>query len=314
MRALVTGGAGFIGHHLVGSLLGRGSEVVVLDDFSTGFRERLTPYADRLRVIEGSILDARLLDEAAAGCDVIFHEAALASVERSFVDPVLANDINVNGTIHVVLAAARRGVSRVIFASSAAVYGSNAELPCREASTPAPESPYGVSKLAGEHYLHTVGRHAGVETVALRYFNVFGPAQDPDSDYAAVIPLFIMAVLEGRQPTINGDGGITRDFIYVDNVVHANLLAAESPGVSGRTLNIASGEPTSLLELLDAISTAAGRSVDPVFGPPRPGDIDHSLADVALARSSIGYAVELPFSDGIARTVDWYRTARDDRS
>ena len=307
MKALVTGGAGFIGHHLVRALLERDDDVVVLDDFSTGFRERLDPYSSRTRVIEGSILDPACLDEATEGCDVVFHEAALASVERSFVDPATTNDVNVAGTVHVVLAAARHRVGRVVFAASSSVYGVPVELPCRETMKPSPASPYGVSKLAGEYYLHTLGAHLGVETVALRYFNVFGPGQDPNSDYAAVIPLFITAVLEGRGPTINGDGGITRDFTYVENVVSANLLAATAEDASGQTMNVACGDRTSLLQLLDTICAAAGQSVEPVFGPPRVGDITHSLADVSLARSIIGYEVEVPFREGIARTVQWYQ-------
>jgi UDP-glucose 4-epimerase len=312
LKALVTGGAGFIGHHLVRSLLQHDDRVVVLDDFSTGLRERLDRYSGRVPIIEGSILDPRSLDEAAEGCDVVFHEAALASVERSFVDPVLTNEVNVAGTIQVVLAAARQGVRRIVFAASSSVYGVPAELPCRESMKPSPESPYGVSKLAAEYYLHTLGRDLGVETVALRYFNVFGPGQDPNSDYAAVIPLFITAVLDGRRPTINGDGGITRDFTYVDNVVAANLQAAVVPGVSGQTMNIACGDRTSLLDLLAAICTAAGRAIEPVFGPPRAGDITHSLADVSMARSSIGYDVNVPFDVGIQRTVDWYRARLTD--
>ncbi len=234
MKALVTGGAGFIGHHLVRALLERGDGVVVLDDFSTGFRERLTPYADRARVIEGSILDPDRLSEAMAGCEVVFHEAALASVERSFARPGPTNEVNVEGTVQVVLAAGRQGVRRVVFAASSSVYGVPVELPCREAMKPSPASPYGISKLAGEYYLHTIGGHVGVETVALRYFNVFGPGQDPDSHYSAVIPLFITAVLDGRRPTVNGDGGVTRDFTYVENVVTANLLAATAAEASGQ--------------------------------------------------------------------------------
>jgi UDP-glucose 4-epimerase len=310
LKALVTGGAGFIGHHLVRSLLERDDDAVVIDDFSTGFRERLDPYAHRARVIEGSILDPDLLDEAAAGCDVIFHQAALASVERSFVDPVQANDVNVSGTIQVVLAAARQRVRRVVFAASSSVYGVPAELPCREAMTPAPESPYGVGKLAAEYYLHTIGRHVEVETVALRYFNVFGPGQDPNSHYAAVIPLFITAVLDGRRPTVNGDGTVTRDFTYIDNVVVANLQAAAAPGISGQTMNVACGERTSLLDLLDAISSSAGRTVEPVFGPPRPGDIEHSMADITLARSLLGYRVQVAFAQGIQKSVEWYQAER----
>ena len=304
---MVTGGAGFIGHHLVRALLERGDEVVVLDDFSTGFRERLDPVAGRICIIEGSILDAPLLDDAAAGCEVIFHEAALASVERSFVDPVLTTDVNVSGTIEVVLAAARQGVRRVVFAASSSVYGVPDELPCRETMKPAPESPYGVSKLAAEYDLHMVGAHVGVETVALRYFNVFGPGQDPTSHYAAVIPLFITAVLEARSPTINGSEEITRDFTYVDNVVSANLLAAAAPEASGATMNVACGDRWSLQHLLDSICVAAGRKVEAIIGPKRPGDILHSQADVSLARSMLGYDVEVSFEEGIARTVEWYR-------
>ena len=310
MKALVTGGAGFIGHHLVRSLLERDDGVLVVDDFSTGFRERLEPYADRARIIEGSILDPGVLDEAARGCDVVFHQAALASVERSFVDPFLANEVNVSGTIQVVLAAARQGVRRILFAASSSVYGVPAELPCRETMTPAPESPYGVGKLAAEYYLHTIGQHVGVETVALRYFNVFGPGQDPNSHYAAVIPRFITAALDGRRPTVNGDGNVTRDFTYIDNVVVANLLAAAVPGISGQTMNVACGERTSLLDLLDAISRAVGKTVEPIFGPPRPGDIEHSLADVSRARALLDYDVQVPFAEGIKRTVDWYRSRR----
>lgn len=307
MKALVTGGAGFIGHHLVRSLLERADDVVVLDDFSTGSRARLVRFADRVKVIEGSIMEPDVLDEAAAGCDVIFHEAALVSVERSFVEPILTNEINVAGTIEVVLSAARQGVRRVVIASSSAVYGVPAELPCRESMRPSPESPYGASKLAAEGYLHTLGEHHSVETVALRYFNVYGPGQDPKSDYAAVIPLFITALLDGRRPTVNGDGNITRDFIYVDDVVSANLLAADAEDACRTTMNVASGERTSLLELLDAIGHATGTDADPVFGPPRAGDIRHSVADVALSHTLLGHAAAVPFAEGIRRTAAWYQ-------
>ena len=307
MRSLVTGGAGFIGHHIVGALVERGDEVVVLDDLSTGHRERLDSVIGRVRFIEGSIMDPDMLADAATGCDVIYHQAALASVERSFADPVATNDVNANGTLQVVLAAGKQGVRRVVFAASSSVYGIPEVLPCREDMRLSPESPYGVSKLAAEYYLHTLGGHLGVETVALRYFNVFGPGQDPNSQYAAVIPLFIMAVLDNRRPTINGDGETTRDFTYVDNVVAANLRAAEAPGAVGKTMNVACAMRTSLLELLKTICAAAGRSVDPIFGPARAGDIQHSLADISVARSLIDYEVRVSFEDGITRTVDWYR-------
>jgi UDP-glucose 4-epimerase len=307
MRAAVTGGAGFIGHHLVGGLLARGHQVTVIDDFSTGNRSRLTPFHSRIAVTEGSVLDPEALDETVADCEVIFHEAAIASVARSLVAPRLTNDVNASGTIEVALAAARHGVRRVVLAGTSAVYGVPDELPCRESQMPDPRSPYGVSKLAAEHHLHSLGRLHGVETVALRYFNVYGPGQDPAAEYAAVIPRFITAVLEGRRPVINGTGDISRDFVYVDDVVEANLLASRSTSPSALTCNIASGSRTSLLELLRAVCTAVGRDIDPIFGPPRPGDIQHSQADISLARRALGYDANMPLSDGIATTFEWFR-------
>ena len=307
MRALVTGGAGFIGHHLVNGLLALGDEVSVIDDFSTGGRARLEPVGDRISLIEGSILDPEALDRAAASCEVIFHEAAIPSVARSVRDPQRSNRVNVTGTIEVMLAAARHGVRRVVYAGSSSVYGIPESLPCRESFRPAPESPYGVSKLAAEHYLRTLGNLHGVETVALRYFNVFGPGQDPASEYAAVVPRFVTAVLEGRRPIVHGTGEVSRDFTYVDNVVNANLLAAQAPGVSGITCNIACGDRHSLLGLLDAICTAAGLPADPMFGPSRPGDILHSLADISVAERQLGYTPTVPFEEGIERTVAWFR-------
>ena len=307
VRTLVTGGAGFIGHHLVGRLVERGDAVSVIDDFSTGDRARLDRVRDRIVVVEGSILDEAALDQAVAGCDVIFHEAAIPSVARSFVTPRLTNNVNVGGTIEVLLAAARHQVRRVVFAGSSSVYGIPETLPCREEQRPAPQSPYGASKLAGEHYLHTLGQHNGVETVVLRYFNVFGPGQDPASEYAAVVPRFTTAVLEGRRPIVNGTGEISRDFTFVDNVIAANLLAAGAPDASGLTCNVACGSRFTLLELLDAIGAAADRRVEPVFGPARGGDILHSQADISVARERLGYEVLVSFQEGIARTVEWYR-------
>ena len=307
MRAAVTGGAGFIGHHLVGGLLARGDKVKVIDDFSTGRRSRLAPFGDRVVVTEGSVLDPSALDEALADCEVVFHEAAIASVAQSLLAPRLTNDVNTNGTIEVMLAAARHGVRRVVFAGSSSVYGVPEELPCRESQRPDPMSPYGASKLAAEHYVHSLGRLHGVETVVLRYFNVFGPGQDPAAEYAAVIPRFITAVLDGRRPIINGTGEISRDFVYVDDVIDANLLAARASSPSALTCNIASGSQTSLLELLQAICVAAGRDVDPVFGPPRPGDIQHSRADISLARQALGHDVTVTLNDGIARALTSFR-------
>lgn len=312
MKALVTGGAGFIGHHLVGALLAQGHTVTVLDDYSTGDRARLAPFESRLRlVVEGSILDPSALDEAMAGQDVVFHEAALPSVARSLVAPLASNDVNVTGTIQVVLAGARQGVQRIVYAGSSSVYGIPKVLPCSEEMRPNPESPYGVSKLTAELYLHVLGRQHGISTVALRYFNVFGEGQDPKSEYAAVIPRFITMVLTGRQPTVNGDGSVSRDFTHVDNVVAANLLAASPSAPTGITCNIACGERRTLLELLDQICAAGGRKVTPVFGPPRPGDIEHSMADISAARSLLGYDVVVPFDEGIRRAVESYRSAAE---
>ena len=304
MRAAVTGGAGFIGHHLVAGLLARGHQVNVIDDFSTGQRSRLAPFGDRVVVTDGSILDPSALNEALAGCEVVFHEAAIASVARSLVEPRLTNDVNVSGTIEVLLAAARSGVRRMVFAGSSAVYGISEELPCRESQRPDPTSPYGASKLAAEHYLHSLGQLNGVETLVLRYFNVYGPGQDPAAEYAAVVPRFITAVLDGKRPIINGSDDISRDFVDVLDVVQANLLAARPSSPSALTCNIASGSQTSLRELLQAICLAAGRDVDAVFGPPRPGDIQHSQADIALARRELGYDVSVSLNDGIARAVE----------
>jgi UDP-glucose 4-epimerase len=314
VRTLVTGGAGFIGHHLVQKLIERGDEVRVIDDLSTGLRGRLAPFETQITFVEGSILDTDALDRAMAACDVVLHQAAIPSVARSLRTPLATNAVNVTGTIHVMLAAARHGVRRVVLAGSSSVYGVPDQLPCRETMRAAPESPYGVSKLAAEHYLHTFGKQSGVETVALRYFNVFGPGQDPASEYAAVIPLFVTAVLDGRRPRVNGKGDVSRDFTYIDNVVSANLLAAERSRPSGGTYNVACGARTTLLELLDAISGAAHRQTDPVFGPPRAGDIVHSLADISMARRELGYEVLVPFREGITRTVAWYEgiaAARD---
>jgi UDP-glucose 4-epimerase len=248
-------------------------------------------------------LDPAALDEAFAGCEVVFHEAAIASVARSLAEPGLSNDVNATGTIEVMLAAARRGVRRVVFAGSSAVYGVSEESPSHEGQRASPRSPYGVSKLAAEHYVHTLGELHGVETVALRYFNVYGPGQDPASEYAAVVPRFITAVLKGQRPTINGDGAISRDFVYVDDVVEANLLASLRSSPSTLTCNVAAGSQCSLLELLKTICDVAGIQVPPVFAPPRQGDIRHSQADISLARQALGYRASVALGDGISRIL-----------
>lgn len=308
MRALVTGGAGFIGHHLVRSLLHGGIyDVTVIDNFSTGWRERLLPYERELRLIEGDIRDSDALDQATQRCDVIFHEAALPSVARSVSDPRLSNDVNTNGTIEVMLAAARAGVHRVIFAGSSSVYGDSPTLPRHETQLPAPRSPYATSKLAGEFYVHSLGTLRGVESVVLRYFNVFGPGQDPNSQYSAVIPKWITAALRNDSPIVHGDGTQSRDFTFIDNIVSANLLAANVPDVSGLTCNIGSGHHHSLLTVLTEIGRLTGQTLKPTFAPIRPGDVPHSHADISVAEERLGYRVLIPFADGILQTIESYR-------
>lgn len=304
MQAVVTGGAGFIGHHLVAGLLERGDRVRVLDDFSSGSRDRLATFGKGLEVTEGTILDRASLDAAFAGCEVVLHHAAIASVAQSLSHPRLVNDVNVNGTIEVMLAAARHGVRRVVFAGSSAVYGTPEALPCRESQCPEPLSPYGIGKLAAEHLIHGLGKTHGIETTVLRYFNVYGPGQDPSAEYAAVVPRFIAAVLAGHRPIINGSDGISRDFVYITDVVRANLLAARDGSPTGLTCNIASGVQTSLRQLLQAIAEATGRDIDPEFGQARPGDILHSVADVTLAKRELGYEPSVPLDEGIARAVE----------
>lgn len=303
MRALVTGGAGFIGHHLVNALLQQGSSVAVLDDLSTGDERRLAGVTSDIDLHIGDIRDPTALDIAIAGCDLVFHEAAIPSVARSLSDPRRSNEVNTSGTIEVVLAAARAGVGRIVFAASSSIYGESPELPRRETQRPDPRSPYAASKLAAEHYLHTLGAVHGVETVALRYFNIFGPGQDPHSEYAAVVPRFVTAVLAGDAPIVYGDGTQSRDFTYIDNVVQANLLAATAKGVGGLTANIGCGGRYTLLELLDRIGAALDRPVQPVFQPPRQGDVPHSQADISVAARRLGYRVAVDFDDGVRRTV-----------
>ena len=307
MRALVTGGGGFIGCHLVSRLLREGHEVRVLDNFATGRRENLTGLEGEIEVVEGDIQSYERAHTAIRGCELVFHEAALPSVPRSVQDPLTSNAANVIGTLNVLLAARDSEVRRVVFASSSSIYGANRQLPKREDQPTLPISPYAVAKLAGEGYCRAFSEVYGLETVSLRYFNVFGPKQDPRSEYAAVVPKFITALLAGRPPTVHGDGEQTRDFTYVDNVVEANLLAADAEGIAGRTYNVATGRRVSLNELVERLKALTGSELEATHSPPRAGDVRDSLADVTRAERELGYRPEVDFEEGLKRTLDFLR-------
>ncbi len=302
MRVLVTGGAGFIGSHLADALLAQGDEVVVLDDLSTGHVDNLAPAAE---LIEGDVADEIAVAKAVAACEVVYHQAALGSVARSVDLPLNSDSANVHGTLAVLQAAYRAGVRRVVVASSSSVYGGASQVPTPETAPLVPRSPYAVTKLAGEHYARVFHELHGLETVCLRYFNVYGPRQRPDTPYSAVIPRFIDALLAGSTPVMHGDGRQSRDFTFVTDAVQANLRAASAPAeqCAGRSFNIARGRPVSLLELVDILAVELGVSVTPDHGDPRPGDVRHSHADISAARRDLGYAPAVSFEDGLARTL-----------
>jgi UDP-glucose 4-epimerase len=307
MKCLVTGGAGFIGSNLVQKLLDRGDSVRILDNFATGKRQNVTGFGDRVEVIEGDIRSYHIVREAVDGIDVIFHEAALPSVPRSIKDPITTHEVGVNGTLNVLQSARDCNVKRVIFASSSSIYGNNPVLPKHEGLTPAPLSPYAVSKLTCEHYLQVFFQLYGLETVTLRYFNVFGPRQDPSSQYSAVIPKFIALMRNGERPTIYGNGEQSRDFTYVDNVVHANLLAATvETGVAGGVFNAACHDQITLNDLVHSLNGAIGTSIEPMHTEPRLGDIQHSFAAIDKFKDATGYEPLVSFTEGIKRTVEWY--------
>jgi UDP-glucose 4-epimerase len=303
MRVLVTGGAGFIGSHVVTRLLDEGRDVRVLDNLSTGRRSNLASVAREIDFVEGDIRDLASVSDAVRGCDAVVHLAAVPSVPRSIADPVTTHEANATGTLNVLLAARNGGASRFVFASSSSIYGAAAELPKRESMKPLPISPYAVSKLAAESYCRSFFEVYQLETVALRYFNVFGPRQDPQSEYAAVIPKFIWALRNGEPPVIFGDGQQSRDFTYVDNAVDANIAALEANGIGGRVYNIACGERITLNELASSLREETGASVDVVHGPARAGDVQHSHADVSLARDELGYEPQVALAEGLRRTV-----------
>jgi nucleoside-diphosphate-sugar epimerase len=307
MKTLVTGGAGFIGSHLADRLAELGHDVRVVDNFSTGRRSNIESLAGRIEVVEGDIQSAERAYAAVRGCEVVFHLAALPSVPRSIQDPLTSNASNVTGLLNVMLAARDAGVRRVVYASSSSVYGANPSLPKSEDMTPMPISPYAVAKLAGEGYCRAFGEVYGLETVALRYFNVFGPRQDPRSQYAAVIPNFIAALLSEESPVIFGDGEQSRDFTYVENVMQANLLAVEAANVAGRVYNVACGERVTLNELIAELRDLLGSDVPPVHREPRPGDVRHSHADISAARRDLAYEPTVLLREGLGRTVDHFR-------
>ena len=305
-KVLVTGGGGFIGSNLVRALLARGDDVRVLDNFSTGNRANLADVWDEIELVEGDLRSYERVHAATRRVELVFHQGALPSVPRSVQDPLTTSAVNVEGTLNVLLAARDEGVRRVVAASSSSVYGNSGTLPRVEASPPDPESPYGVAKLAAERYCVAFSRVYDLETVVLRYFNVFGPRQDPTSQYAAVVPLFITTVAAGEPVRIDGDGTQSRDFTFVENVVDGNLLAGDAAGASGAVLNIATGEQTTILELADTIGALIGRDVEKEFLPPRAGDVHHSWADVEEARRVIGFEPRVSLREGLQRAVDWF--------
>ncbi len=301
---MVTGGGGFIGSHIVDELLSRGHAVKVLDNFSTGRRQNIAHFAQDIDLVEGDVRSYERANTAVKGVDVVIHLAALPSVPRSVQDPLTTTEVNITGTLNVLLAARDREVRRVVVASSSSVYGANDFLPKHEELIPHPISPYGVSKLAAEQYAMAFNAVYGLETVALRYFNVFGPRQDPNSQYSGVVALFLRLGSEGSPVTVCGDGTQTRDFTYVANVVDASLLAADALQASGSVLNIGCGASYSVLDLIAAVEKATGRPLELRFGAARPGDVKHSFANIDRARARLGYEPSVPFDAGILRTYE----------
>lgn len=306
-KYLVTGGAGFIGSHLVEELVRRQYQVRVLDDFSSGKEENLAGLSSKIEIIRGDIRNKDLCLEAAAGMEVILHQAALASVPRSISEPFLAHDINLTGTLNLLQAGVKAGVKSFALASSSAVYGDDEVFPKKEGSEGKPLSPYAAQKLASEKYCQVFSYLYNFNAVCLRYFNVFGPRQDPDSQYAAVIPIFIKRMLGGQAPTIFGDGQQTRDFIYVGNVVKANLLAAQAEHFRGEAFNIGSSERLMINSLAAEIASCLGQTLKPEYAPPRPGDIKDSYASVDKARKLLGFEPDIDFKSGLRLTIDWYK-------
>lgn len=306
---LITGGAGFIGSNLARYLLEKGAAVTVLDNFATGHRENLEAIRDRITLVEGDIRDPEATRKAMEGVEAIFHEAALGSVPRSVAEPVISHDVNVNGTINMLETARKLGVKRIVFAASSSAYGEQLESPKRESMPVQPISPYAASKVACEAYMQAYAAAYGMETVSLRYFNVFGPRQDPSGAYAAVIPAFVSKLLKNESPVVFGDGGQTRDFCYIENVCEANWLAAHAPAgrCDGRPMNIACNAAVSLNQILDKLRSLLGSTTQAVYQEPRAGDIRDSLADISCAEKMIGYRPLVYFDEGLERAIDWYK-------
>lgn len=304
MRALITGGAGFIGSNLTQALLERGDDVAVLDNFATGRRENLAPFLDDIELIEGDLRSYERVHYAVRGREVIFHHAALPSVPRSVQDPLTSSEVNVGGTLNILLAARDEGARRVIFASSSSIYGDGPGMPRVESMPPHPLAPYPVSKMAAEQYCRVASSVYGLETLSLRYFNIFGRRQDPFSEYSAVIPLFIAKILEGKSPRIFGDGEQARDFTHIDNVIDANLRCADIPKANGEVMNIACGEMYSVNDLARNLIELCGADVQPEYAPPRAGDVKDSCADITRAREVLGYELLVGFLEGLKLTLD----------
>jgi UDP-glucose 4-epimerase len=314
MHILVTGGAGFIGSHLVAALVREGHRVRVLDDLSTGRRENLAGFLDDVELLIGDAADPQAASRAAAGVETVFHEAALPSVARSVADPARSHQAGATATLTLLEAARQARTRRFIYAGSSSAYGNSRRLPKHEAMVPRPRSPYAAAKLAGEHYVHVYAQLHGLEAVSLRYFNVFGPRQRGDSPYSGVISRFIADLVAGRAPVVHGDGLQSRDFTYVDNVVHANLLALRAPGLVGQAVNVATGRRITLRTLLSVLGDVLERPVAPQRAAERPGDVRHSLADLRLAGKLLGYRPTVGFEEGLRRTVEWHRESRPENS
>ena len=309
---LVTGGAGFIGSNIAEKLVASGEKVRVIDNFLTGKKENMDTFIDKIEFIKGDIRDLETVKKAVDNVDFVIHQAALPSVPKSVELPIESNEHNTNGTLNILFAAKEAGVKRVVYAASSSAYGDQPQSPKVETMRPMPMSPYAVNKLAGEHYCAAFSTVYGLETVALRYFNVFGPRQDPTSFYSAVIPKFISALLKNEAPTIFGDGEQSRDFTYIDNIVSANLLACKVEGVGGQLFNIACGESFTLNQLFLNLQDIMGTSIKPIYEAPRVGDIKHSLADINKAKTLLGFEVLVDFKEGLRKTAEWFTAQKNE--